>query len=61
MNPHSTSSPFGIIRRQSAIGTYMAQEKLKEIHAMTPSQRLQRALDLSDFCYKLSHSCSKTP
>jgi len=52
---------FPFKRRSSAIGTHMAKEKFKEIQAMPPSQRLQRALDLSDICDHLSRSCSKTP
>jgi hypothetical protein len=45
-------------RRPSKLGDVLDRKKLEEARRLTPQQRLQLALDLSDAAAALHHACS---
>ena len=48
-------------RRSSQLSERLSEEKVAEIRAMSPDQRLALALQLSDACYELQRACSPKP
>jgi hypothetical protein len=57
----SHQSPANVERRTSALSTRLSQEKLEEVQQMSPAQRLELALELSDTCQELQRACSPKP
>jgi hypothetical protein len=48
-------------RRPSRLSEAMREAKLERARRMTPEERLEHALALSDFCLELRNACSKKP
>jgi hypothetical protein len=48
-------------RRPSRLSEVMREAKLERARRMTPEERLELALELSDFCLELKDACSKKP
>jgi len=58
MSINQSSTPTRPARRSSVLGERLTQEKLEEARALSPTQRLLLALQLSDTCLELQRSCS---
>ncbi|WP_447978485.1 hypothetical protein [Candidatus Nitrospira bockiana] len=48
-------------RRESTLGRALEREKLERARAMSPEERVQIALELSNVCLELRRSWSSTP
>ena len=61
MNDHMTYDILSLGRRPSRLGEAMREAKRERARRMTPEERLERALELSDFCLELKDACFKKP
>lgn len=52
------SGPIAPTRRASALSAQMSQQTVESARRLSPGQRLQLALELSDTCHELQRACS---
>jgi hypothetical protein len=61
MKNHASEDVLSARRRPSKLSEAMREAKLERARRMTPEERLELALELSDFCLDLKDACSKKP
>jgi hypothetical protein len=61
MNDRTSDDVLSARRRPSKLSEAMREAKLERTRRMTPEERLELALELSDFCLELKDACSKKP
>jgi hypothetical protein len=61
MNDRASDDVLSARRRPSKLSEAMREAKLERARRMTPEERLELALELSDFCLELKDACSKKP
>ena len=59
MKDHAREDILSARRRPSRLSEVMREAKLERARRMTPEERLERALELSDFCLELKDACFK--
>lgn len=61
MKDHASEDVLSARRRPSRLSEAMREAKLERARHMTPEERLERVLKLSDFCLDLKDACFKKP